>query len=67
MMQENPEMARGAGKENKEAFTKFWQEAKITLNSLGPPIKEIASWKKVLLTTLSKIINNKVFIGLVGS
>lgn len=46
-MEANSDIARGYFKGSKEALTRFWRKAEVELNSIGPPSKCIAEWKKV--------------------
>ncbi|XP_067635439.1 uncharacterized protein [Eurosta solidaginis] len=46
-MMQNPEITRGFSKENREKVLDFWKQLSLCLNSLGPPIKSEAEWKKV--------------------
>lgn len=48
MMEENPAIARGFFKGNKEEPTRFWEKVNVELNAAGPPTKTIVEWKKVI-------------------
>lgn len=46
-MQENPEIAKGFTKANREKVAEFWKRLTLELNSAGPPVKSEFEWKKV--------------------
>ncbi|XP_017470425.1 PREDICTED: uncharacterized protein LOC108362086, partial [Rhagoletis zephyria] len=48
-MQQRPEIAQGFSKISKEEVMEFWENVAKELNSLGPPTKDVSSWKKVWL------------------
>ncbi|XP_017471800.1 PREDICTED: uncharacterized protein LOC108363066 [Rhagoletis zephyria] len=48
-MQQSPEIAQGFSKISKEEVMEFWENVAKELNSLGPPTKDVSSWKKVWL------------------
>ncbi|XP_017476874.1 PREDICTED: uncharacterized protein LOC108366898 [Rhagoletis zephyria] len=48
-MTERPDIARGFAKGAKEDVVEFWESVAQQLNSLGPPTKDVSSWKKVWL------------------
>lgn len=47
LMQSNPAIAKSLSKSSKEEVFQFWNNAARELNSLGPPVKDMTSWKKV--------------------
>ncbi|XP_017467958.1 PREDICTED: uncharacterized protein LOC108360257 [Rhagoletis zephyria] len=46
---ERPDIVRGFAKGAKEDVVEFWESVAQQLNSLGPPTKDVSSWKKVWL------------------
>ncbi|XP_055908515.1 uncharacterized protein LOC129943237 [Eupeodes corollae] len=46
-MQENPEIAKGFTKANREKVAEFCKRLALELNSAGPPVKSEFEWKKV--------------------
>ncbi|XP_050339681.1 uncharacterized protein LOC126766008 [Bactrocera neohumeralis] len=46
LLQQKPEMAQGFTKFPKEEAAAFWNNMAQELNSVGPPTKDISSWKK---------------------
>ncbi|XP_062127148.1 uncharacterized protein LOC133839559 [Drosophila sulfurigaster albostrigata] len=46
-MQDNESMARGFAKGDRVAAEAKWSELAGALNAIGPPIKDVAGWKKV--------------------
>ncbi|XP_018804407.1 PREDICTED: uncharacterized protein LOC108978529 [Bactrocera latifrons] len=63
LLQQKPEMAQGFTKYPKEEVAAFWNNKAQELNSLGLPIKDISSWKKVWLDWKAyikrKLVENK--------
>ncbi|XP_050339699.1 uncharacterized protein LOC126766038 [Bactrocera neohumeralis] len=63
LLQQKPEMAQGFTKCPKEEVASFWNNMAQELNSFGPPIKDIFSWKKVWLDWKAylkrKLLENK--------
>ncbi|XP_054091813.1 uncharacterized protein LOC128923561 isoform X1 [Zeugodacus cucurbitae] len=49
LLQQKPEMAQGFSKCPKEVAAEFWSKVADELNSVGPPHKDISSWKKLWL------------------
>ncbi|XP_054746039.1 uncharacterized protein LOC129250444 [Anastrepha obliqua] len=49
LIKEKPEIAQGFSKCSKEELAEFWQNVAKQLNSIGPPTKDVSSWKKVWL------------------
>ncbi|XP_017465223.1 PREDICTED: uncharacterized protein LOC108358411 [Rhagoletis zephyria] len=49
LLQQKPEIAQGFSKCSKEEVMEFWQNVAKELNSLGPPTKDVSSWKKAWL------------------
>ncbi|XP_065365473.1 uncharacterized protein LOC135958494 [Calliphora vicina] len=47
LLEQNPEIARGFFKGDKQDIERFWRRAEEELNSLGPPNKNKTEWKKV--------------------
>ena len=48
-METNPDIATGfTTYRQKEDLQHFWKKTETELNSLGPPIKAISEWKKVI-------------------
>ncbi|XP_039969799.1 uncharacterized protein LOC120781634 [Bactrocera tryoni] len=46
-MSENPNIGKGFQKENKENVNSYWKKLYDFLNSMGPPLKSNAEWKKI--------------------
>ncbi|XP_054726399.1 uncharacterized protein LOC129236187 [Anastrepha obliqua] len=46
-MLQNPDIARGFVKENRQKVAEFWKQLTLALNSVGPPVKTEFEWKKV--------------------
>ncbi|XP_075162764.1 uncharacterized protein LOC142235395 [Haematobia irritans] len=46
-MEKNSDIAKGFVKSDRVVADKKWQDLTVSLNSVGPPIKDIAGWKKV--------------------
>ncbi|XP_039970170.1 uncharacterized protein LOC120782085 [Bactrocera tryoni] len=63
LLQQKPEMAQGFTKCPKEEVAAFWNNMAQELSSVGPPIKDISSWKKVWLDWKAyikrKLVENK--------
>ncbi|XP_039968635.1 uncharacterized protein LOC120780422 [Bactrocera tryoni] len=63
LLQQKPEMAQSFTKCPKEEVAAFWNNMAQELNSVGPPIKDISSWKKVWLDWKAyikrKLVENK--------
>ncbi|XP_067619890.1 uncharacterized protein [Eurosta solidaginis] len=63
LLQQQPEMAQGFTKCPKEDVHKFWENVANELNSLGPPTKDVTTWKKVYVDWKSyvkrKLMENK--------
>ncbi|XP_050340723.1 uncharacterized protein LOC126767189, partial [Bactrocera neohumeralis] len=63
LLQQKPEMAQGFTKCPKEEVAAVWNNMAQELNSVGPPIKDISSWKKVWLDWKAyikrKLVENK--------
>ena len=51
-MRENPTIAGGYSKHSKDVVAAFWSKLVEDLNSVGPPIKTTAEWKKVRNKTI---------------
>ncbi|XP_055904992.1 uncharacterized protein LOC129940627 [Eupeodes corollae] len=70
LLQENPEIAQGYTKATKEEVAAFWDTVKEELNSLGPPLKDASSWRKVWLDWKAyikrKLVENKKEIKATG-
>ncbi|XP_053968642.1 uncharacterized protein LOC128870068 [Anastrepha ludens] len=49
LIKEKAEIAQGFSKYSKEEVAEFWQNVAKQLNSIGPPTKDVSSWKKVWL------------------
>ncbi|XP_036343856.1 uncharacterized protein LOC118753100 [Rhagoletis pomonella] len=58
LMEASPDIARGFHRGNKEEVARFWRNAEMELNSVGPPIKNITEWKKVW-TDQKKYVRHK--------
>ncbi|XP_036317354.1 uncharacterized protein LOC118732332 [Rhagoletis pomonella] len=57
-MEASPDIARGFHRGNKEEVARFWRNAEMELNSVGPPMKNITEWKKVW-TDVKKYVRHK--------
>ncbi|XP_018796527.1 PREDICTED: uncharacterized protein LOC108973608, partial [Bactrocera latifrons] len=44
---ENPNIGKRFQKENKERVNTYWKKLHESLNSMGPPLKSIAEWKRI--------------------
>ncbi|XP_039968274.1 uncharacterized protein LOC120780064 [Bactrocera tryoni] len=55
LLQQKPEMAQGFAKCPKEEAAAFWNNMAQELNSVGPPTKDISSWKKKYAAPFQRI------------
>lgn len=51
-----PDLAGGYQQRPKEEVAAFWEEAAVTLNSMGPPTKTAVAWKKVSYIEIITVI-----------
>lgn len=58
IMEQNPEIARGTPVfgGNKDQILKFWEDAAMSLNSLGLPNRVALDWRKVIYDGLTKCV-----------
>ncbi|XP_017468750.1 PREDICTED: uncharacterized protein LOC108360819 isoform X2 [Rhagoletis zephyria] len=47
MLNGKPDIAQGFTRYSKEEVTSFWENVAKEPNSIGPPIKDVSTWKKV--------------------
>lgn len=47
MMKQHPDIAKNLTKLDVDVIQGFWQTLTDELNTIGPPIKETAEWRKV--------------------
>ncbi|XP_060665313.1 uncharacterized protein LOC132797569 [Drosophila nasuta] len=69
-MQANENLARGFAKGDRVAAEAKWSELAGALNAIGPPIKDVAGWKKVWCdwkaNIRKKIAHNKAEVRATG-
>ncbi|XP_039951511.1 uncharacterized protein LOC120768824 [Bactrocera tryoni] len=63
-MEKYPDIARGFTKREKALVDSLWQQLAESLNSAGPPIKDVNGWKKIWTDWKSevkkKLAQNKI-------